>query len=60
MSLKNDIEREFHIPIRIRAGAPGSLKVFLDNEPIYSKKEKSDSPNTAEIIKTIREKTSRT
>ena len=60
MSLKNDIEREFHIPIRLRAGAPGSLKVLLDGEPIYSKKEKSDSPNATEIIRLIREKTPRT
>jgi hypothetical protein len=58
VSLKDDIEREFHIPIRLRAGAPGSLKVFLNGEPIYSKK--GDSPNAAEIIKAIREKTSRT
>ena len=60
MSLKNDIEREFHIPIRLRAGAPGSLRVLLNGEPIYSKKQKNDSPNAAEIIKVIREKTSRT
>jgi predicted Rdx family selenoprotein len=60
VSLKNDIERELHVPIRVRAGAPGSLKVLVNGEPIYSRKQKSDSPNAPEIIKAIREKTSRT
>jgi hypothetical protein len=39
VSLKNDIEREFGVPIRLRAGALGSFKVLLNGEQIYSKKQ---------------------
>jgi predicted Rdx family selenoprotein len=58
VSLKNTIERELGMPIRLRAGAPGSFSVLLDGEPIYSKKQARRSPDSAEIIKLIREKTS--
>jgi selT/selW/selH-like putative selenoprotein len=57
VSLKNNIECELGIPIRLRAGAPGSLNVFLNGEQIYSKKQTGRSPESAEIIKLIREKT---
>ncbi len=56
MSLKNDIERDLGIPIRLRAGAPGSLNVILNGEQIFSKKQAGHSPTTAEILKLIREK----
>jgi selT/selW/selH-like putative selenoprotein len=56
VSLKNNIERELGIPIRLRAGAPGSFNVLLNGEQIYSKKRAGRSPNAAEIIKLIREK----
>jgi hypothetical protein len=54
--LKNNIEGELGIPIRLRAGAPGSLSVLLNGEQIFSKKQAGRSPNAAEIIKLIREK----
>lgn len=57
MSLKKDIERELGIPIRVRAGAPGSLRVLVDGEQVYSKKEAGRSPTAAEIVNLIREKT---
>jgi hypothetical protein len=57
VSLKNNIERELGIPIRLRAGGPGSFTVLLNGEPIYSKKQAGHPPNAAEIIKLIREKT---
>ena len=56
MSLKNEVERELGVPIRLRAGAPGSLKVLLNGEPIFSKKQAGRSPNAAEIVRLIREK----
>ena len=37
MSLKNDIEREFGVPVRLRMGAPGALDILVDGEQIYSK-----------------------
>jgi hypothetical protein len=57
VSLKSDIERDLNIPIVVRAGAPGSLRVLLDGEQIYSTKQAGRSPKSAEIIVLIREKT---
>jgi predicted Rdx family selenoprotein len=57
VSLKNEIERELGIPIRLRAGAPGSLSVLLNGEQIYSKKQSGRPPDAAEIIRLIRETT---
>ena len=56
MSLKNEMERELGIPIRVRAGAPGSLRVLVNGEQVYSKKK--DPLKAAEIIRLIREKAS--
>ena len=56
MSLRNDMERELDIPIRVRAGAPGSLTVVVDGEQIFSKKQAGRSPNSAELIQMIRAK----
>jgi len=52
--LKNDIEREFTLPVRLRAGSPGSLDVFVDGEQIYSKKRTGRLPTADELIETIR------
>ena len=57
MSLKNNMERELGVPIRLRAGAPGSFIVLLNGEQIYSKKQAGHSPNPAEVIELIRAKT---
>jgi selT/selW/selH-like putative selenoprotein len=56
VSLKNDIEREFHVPIRVRAGAPGSLDVLVNGERIYSKKQTGRVPTADELINLIRSK----
>ena len=56
MSLKNDIEREFGVPVRVRAGAPGSLDVFIDGGKIYSKKQTGRLPRSDELIGLIRSK----
>jgi len=52
------MEREFGVPIRVRAGAPGSLTVLLDGERVYSKNGRH-SANPAEIIQLVRAKISR-
>ncbi|MGC2656989.1 MAG: Rdx family protein [Bryobacteraceae bacterium] len=59
MSLKNEIEREFGVPIRLRAGAPGSLDVFVDGEKIYSKKKSGRLPASGELSDLIRSKIDR-
>lgn len=56
MSLKSEIERQLTLPVRLRAGAPGVLDVFVDGERIYSKKKSGALPNTDELIHTIRRK----
>jgi len=57
VSLKNEMERELGVPIRLRAGAPGSLRVLLNGEEIYSKKETGGAANSAELIRMIRART---
>jgi selT/selW/selH-like putative selenoprotein len=59
VSLKNNIEREFSVPIRLRAGAPGALDVYVDGEQIYSKKKTGHLPKADEIINIIRSKLAR-
>lgn len=54
MSLKTDIERELGVPVRVRAGAPGSLRVLVDGEQVYSKAQ--GARKAGEILKLIREK----
>ena len=56
MSLKNNIERELGVPIRLRAGAPGALNVFVNGEEIYSKKKTGRVPTAEELIPLIRSK----
>lgn len=56
MRLKNHLERELGIPIRVRAGAPGSLQVLLNGEPIYSKKQAGRLPNAEEVTALVRSK----
>lgn len=54
MSLKNAVEHELHVPVRLRAGAPGSLTVFIDGEQVFSRKQTGRSPTAAELIELIR------
>jgi selT/selW/selH-like putative selenoprotein len=56
VSLKKDIEREFSTPVRLRAGAPGALDVFVDGEQIYSKRKTGRLPSADELINLIRPK----
>ena len=56
MSLKKSIERELGVAIRLRAGSPGSLKVILNGEQLYSKQQAGRSPTASEIINLIHEK----
>lgn len=56
MSLKNEIERQLGVPIRLRAGMPGALDVFVDGEQIYSKKKSGRMPEAEELMRAIRAK----
>jgi selT/selW/selH-like putative selenoprotein len=48
------MERELSLPIRVRAGGPGALDVYVDGKQIYSKKRTGRLPTADELIKLIR------
>jgi hypothetical protein len=54
VSLKQDIERELKIPVRIRMGAPGSLNVFADGQQVYCYQQAKRKPVSGEVISTIK------
>jgi predicted Rdx family selenoprotein len=56
VSLKKDLEREFHLPVRVKAGAPGALDVSYNGEKIYTKKQTGRLPTADELIPLIRAK----
>jgi predicted Rdx family selenoprotein len=56
VSLKNDIEREFGVPVRLRAGGPGALDVLIDGKQIYSKRKIGRLPMADEVTNLIRSK----
>lgn len=57
MGLKEKLERELGISVPIRAGAPGSLRVLVDGDEIYSKQRSGGGPaNPSAIVDSIRAK----
>jgi selT/selW/selH-like putative selenoprotein len=58
VSLKNRIERELGLPIRLRAGAPGALDIFVNGEQVFSKRRAGRLPAADEVIQQIRRKLS--
>jgi Rdx family len=55
VSLKQDIERELKVPVKIKMGGPGSLTVIADGKTIYSKSETGRMPTSAELITKLRQ-----
>jgi len=53
VSLKDAIERQLKIPTSIKMGAPGSLEVQADGEPIFSKKKTGRLPSVDEVIRAL-------
>jgi predicted Rdx family selenoprotein len=56
VSLRNEIERELGLPVKVRAGAPGALDVYAGGEQVYSKKKTGRMPSANELIALIRPK----
>jgi len=54
VSLKQDIERELHIPVQIKMGSPGSLNVFANGKKVFSYQETHKHPKSPEIIALLR------
>jgi predicted Rdx family selenoprotein len=55
VSLKQDIERELKVPVKVKMGSPGSLNVIVDGKTIYSKTETGRMPTSAELIALLRQ-----
>ncbi len=56
MSLKQDIEQKLGIPVKLRAGMPGSMDVYLDRERIYSKSQTGKMPQSGDIVAVIEQR----
>jgi len=50
VSLKQDIEKKLGIPVKVKAGMPGSMDIYVDNEQIFSKAKTGKMPQNAEIL----------
>lgn len=53
MSLKQDIESKLGVPVKLKAGMPGSLDVYVDGERIYSKAQTGAMPQFADLAPAI-------
>jgi hypothetical protein len=56
VSLKSEIESKLAIPVKVKAGMPGSLDVYLDRERIYSKSASGKMPLNADILAAIEQR----
>ncbi|MGZ4788004.1 MAG: Rdx family protein [Terriglobales bacterium] len=56
MSLKQDIEQKLGVPVKLRAGMPGSLDVYVNGERIYSKAQTGRMPQNAEILSAVEQR----
>lgn len=53
MSLKQDIERKLGIPVKVKAGMPGAMDVYVNGERIYSKAQTGTMPQYADLAPAI-------
>jgi hypothetical protein len=56
VSLKSEIEAKLGFPVKVKAGMPGSLDVYLDRERIYSKPAGEKMPRNADILAAIEQR----
>jgi len=54
VSLKQDLDREFHTQTRLRLGKPGALDVYVDGRKIYSKGPGGRLPSSQEMFGLVR------
>jgi len=50
VSLKQAIEKQLGLSVKLKAGMPGSLDVYADSERVYSKSKSGPLPQPAEIV----------
>jgi hypothetical protein len=53
VSLKQAIEKQLGVPVKLKAGMPGSLDIYADHERIYSKPKSGPMPQPAEIVSAL-------
>ena len=56
MSLKHDIEQKLGQPVKIKAGMPGSLDIYVDGQRIFSKAQAGRMPQNADILSAIQQR----
>ena len=56
MSLKNDIEKQLGLPVKVKAGMPGSLDIYAGSERIFSKTQTGAMPRNADILAAIKQR----
>jgi hypothetical protein len=54
VSLKQDLERELKVPVKLKLGRPGALNVYADGQQVYSYQRTKKYPVTAQIIELLR------
>ncbi len=59
VSLKQHIEQKLGMPVKLRAGMPGSMDIYLDRERIYSKSKTGKMPQNADIVAAIEQRRAR-
>ncbi len=55
MSLKQELERELKVQVKVKMGRPGALNVYADGQQIYSWQRTKRKPVVAELVGAIRE-----
>jgi len=56
VSLKLEIEQKLGIPVKLRAGMPGSMDIYVDRERIYSKSKTGKMPQNTDIVAAIEQR----
>ncbi len=54
MSLKQDLERELKLPVKVKMGRPGALNIYVDGQQIYSYQRSKQYPNPQQLVSEIR------
>ncbi len=54
MSLKQDLERELKLPVKVKMGRPGALNIYVDGQQIYSYQRSKQYPNPQQLVTEIR------
>jgi len=53
VSLKHEIESRLGLPVKLKAGMPGAMDIYLDRELFYSKGRVGKMPQNADIVSAI-------